>query len=104
MYNIRVGFGESLADRTERHELTVTASILQFPHRLTWERRELDFTADAFCPPVSTLVRIWSPILAPASIGTSLIADRTRAQPLRLAAMPQRRRQRRRLPEITGAG
>jgi hypothetical protein len=28
----------------------LTADILTFPHRLTWERRDLDMTADAFCP------------------------------------------------------
>jgi hypothetical protein len=33
--------------RVDRH---LPATILQFPHRLTWERRDLDMTADAFSP------------------------------------------------------
>jgi len=33
--------------RVDRH---LRATILQFPHRLTWERRDLDMIADAYNP------------------------------------------------------
>jgi len=51
LYHIRANIGETIADRNQfPNARTMSATILTYPDRLTWERRGEDRTADAFDP------------------------------------------------------